>query len=587
MKRDSAKAQFDEVTLSVIQNGLVQVCNEMDFAFQHAAFSPVIAESMDRSDGIYERDTGALIAQGEWGMPIFVGCMQFSTQAALDYIRKRDMPVRPGDVFIFNDPYMGGTHVMDMKFLRPYFYKGKLFAWLTNSGHWPDCGGMVPSGFSASATEIEQEGLRIPPVKIFREDRIDNEIVSLILSNVRVADERIGDIKAQIGALTVGERRFTQILDRYGKETVEAVIAESRRRAEQQMRAKIATIPDGDYEGIAYNDSDGIVNEPLKIHVLMKKRGTGLHFDLSKSSPPCKGPLNSVLATTKSSVYLAVKHVFPDVPMNAGTFVPIGIDDPDGTYLYAKYPKPVAGCAAEVSQRVCEAVFSAMAKAIPERVWAAPAGTVGNLSLGGHDARTGRRYVMYYISGGGYGGSVKCDGMSNGCSTTGNAATTPVEVLEQLYPILFEHYRLAENSPGPGKHRGGLGVNYKIRLLSGEAKCSFMMDHGRYGPQGAQGGEDGGVNRVVITHADGTEYHPPHLSKDEGIEMAEGDVIEIWTPGGGGFGNPFERDPAAVARDVELGYYSIEHAAERYGVAIHPATFAFEVEKTLKRRKQQ
>jgi len=576
----------DEITLTVIQNGLVQVCNEMDIAFQRSAFSPVISEAMDRSDGIYQGDTGELIAQGEWGMPIWVGCMQFSTQAALAYIREHKMEVRPGDVFIFNDPYMGGTHVMDVKFLRPFFYQGELFAWLSNSGHWPDCGGMVPSGFSASATEIEQEGLRLPPVKIFREDVMDREIVSIILSNVRVAEERIGDIKAQIGALIVGERRFAQLLDRYGRDTVREAIATYRKRSAQLMRAKIATIPDGDYEGIAYNDSDGIVNEPLKIHLVMRKRGSDLHFDLSRSSPPCKGPLNSVLATTKSSVYLAVKHVFPDVPMNTGTFEPIHIDDPDGTYLYAKYPRPVAGCAAEVSQRVCEAVFSAMVKAIPGQVWGAPAGTVGNLSIGGYDPRRDRRYVMYYISGGGYGGSEKCDGMSNGCSTTGNAATTPVEVLEQFYPIRFEHYRLHDSSPGPGRHRGGLGVNYKIRLVAGEAKLSFMMDHGRVGPQGAAGGRDGGCNKVIVTRADGSTYHPPHISKDEGIEMAAGDVVEVWTPGGGGFGDPFVRDPQAVASDVRLGYYDVAAAARDYGVAITPGRFAVDEATTATLRRK-
>jgi N-methylhydantoinase B len=580
-------SKLDEVTIAVIQNGLVQVCNEMDVAFQRSAFSPVISESRDLSDGIYHRDTGDLIAQGEWGMPIWVGCMQFSTQAGLAYIRKHNMSVRPGDVFIFNDPYMGGTHVMDVKFLRPLFYQGEIFAWLSNSGHWPDCGGMVPSGFSSTATEIEQEGLRVPPVKIFREGRIDEEILSLILSNVRVAEERIGDIKAQIGALTVGERRFTQIIDRYGKATVDDVIVEYRKRAAQQMRAKIATIPDGDYEGIAYNDSDGIVNEPLKIHLTMRKRGTDLHFDLSQSSPPCKGPLNSVLATTKSSVYLAVKHVFPDVAMNAGTFEPIHIDDPDGTYLYAKYPRPVSGCAAEVSQRVCEAVFSAMVKAVPQLVWGAPAGTVANLSISGYNPIRGRRYVMYYISGGGYGGSEKCDGMSNGCSTTGNASTTPVEVMEQLYPVRFEHYRLHEGSPGPGRRRGGLGVNYRIRLLAGEATLSFMMDHGRYGPQGAAGGGDGGVNRVVIYRKDGTEYHPPHRSKDSGIALVEGDAVEVWTPGGGGFGDPLDRDPTLVARDVAFGYYDRDRAQSQYGVVLDGKGVAIDAPKTSELRRRQ
>lgn len=561
---------IDDVTLTVVQNGLQQVCNEMDVAFQRAAFSPTISESMDRSDGIYHPNSGELIAQGEWGMPIFVGCMRFSTQAALEYIRSRNIEVRPGDVFMFNDPYLGGTHVMDVKFLRPYFHDGRIFAWFSNTGHWPDCGGMVPSGFSSNATEIEQEGLRLPPVKIFKEGQLDQEIVSIVLSNVRVAEERIGDIKAQIGALTVGERRFTEILERYGVETVETCIAEFRTRAQQLMRSRISLILDGVYEGVSYVDSDGVKDEPLRIHMTVRKEGSDLYFDLSQSSPACAGPMNSVLATTKSAIYLAVKHLFPDLPINEGTFEPIHIADPEGTFLHARYPSPVSGCAAEVSQRVCEAVFSALVKAVPDLCWAAPAGTVGNLSLGGYDPGRARRYVMYNLSGGGYGGDTFADGMSNGCSTTGNAATTPVEVLEQYYPVLVEHYRLHERSSGPGKHRGGLGVNYRLRLRDGEAKLSFIMDHGRYGPQGALGGLDGGKNRVVVTYKDGRVYHPPHLSKDQGIVLGVGDAVEVWTPGGGGFGNPLQRDPASVAQDVFLEYYTAEDAAQQYGVVINP-----------------
>ena len=271
------QAKLDDVTLSVIQSSLQQVCNEMDLAFQRAAFSPTISETMDRSDGIYHPNTGELIAQGEWGMPIFVGCMRFSTQAALEYIRKHNIPVEEGDVFMFNDPYMGGTHVMDVKFLRPYFHAGKIFAWFSNTGHWPDCGGMVPSGFSSNATEIEQEGLRLPPVKIFKRDEIDFEIVSIVLSNVRVSEERIGDIKAQIGALTVGERRFGEIIERYGVQVVSDCIDEFRKRAAQLMRSRIADIPDGSYEGIAYVDSDGIKDEPLQdLHRLAQGRNRTL-----------------------------------------------------------------------------------------------------------------------------------------------------------------------------------------------------------------------------------------------------------------------------------------------------------------------
>jgi N-methylhydantoinase B len=561
------KTAIDPVTLAVLQSGLQQVCNEMDLAFVRAAFSPVIAEALDRSDGIYHRDNGELIAQGELGLPVFVGTMQFSVQAVIDRIRQYKITVNPGDVFIVNDPYLGGTHLMDVKFVKPFFYKDKLWCWLANTGHWPDTGGMVPGGFSANATEVEQEGLRLPPVKLYKKGEIDDEILSIILSNIRVADQRIGDIKAQAAALATGERRLAAVLDRYGADVVDAAIEELKSRAAAQMRAKIATIPDGVYEGEAFVDSDGVVNEPLRIAMKVTKSGEALHFDMSGSSPPCRGPMNSVIATTRSSIYLAVKHVFPEVSINAGTFAPLDIKDPDGTFLYAKYPRPVSGCAAEVSQRIAEAVFSALAKALPDQLFAAPAGTSGNLSVGGTDPKTKRPYVMYVISGGGYGGSAHGDGISNGCSTIGISKTTPVEIMEQRYPILFEEFSLHENSGGAGEHRGGFGVNYKIRIRRGEATASMVMDHGRTGPQGAQGGADGGLNTVRIMR-DGQPYVPPHLSKDQSIALSEGDVIEVSTPGGGGYGEPGKRSKESIERDIARGYYTREEAARMYGVAI-------------------
>jgi N-methylhydantoinase B len=562
-------AGLDPVTLAVIQNGLQQVCNEMDLAFVRAAFSPVISEALDRSDGIYHRDTGELIAQGELGLPVFVGTMQFSTQAVIERVKAEKIPLADGDVFIVNDPYLGGTHLMDVKFVKPFFYRGKQWCWLANTGHWPDVGGAVPGGFSANATEVEQEGLRLPPVKLFKAGQLDREILAIILSNIRIADQRIGDIKAQSAALAIGERRLAALLDRYGAELVDRAVVELRVRARRQMRAKIATIPDGTYEGEAFVDSDGVVDEPLRIAMRIEKRGETLTFDMSGSSPPCRGPMNSVIATTKSSIYLAVKHVFPDVPINAGTFEPLRVIEPEGTFLCARYPRPVSGCAAEVSQRIAEAVFSALVKAIPDQVFAAPAGTSGNLSVGGHDPAKRRSYVMYVISGGGYGGSAHGDGLSNGCSTIGISKTTPIEVMEQYYPVLFEEYSLHEGSGGAGEQRGGFGVNYRIRLRRGEAQASMVMDHGRSGPQGALGGKDGAVNRVRIFH-NGVAYVPPHLSKDQGIRIAAGDVIEVSTPGGGGFGDPLRRAADLVASDVAKGYYTPEQAERWFGAVLKP-----------------
>jgi N-methylhydantoinase B len=564
---DIARQPLDPLTLAVVQAGLGQVCNEMDIAFTRAAFSPVIAEADDRSSGIYGAETGALIAQGELGLPVFVGTMQYSTAELARLIREGAVGApEPGDIYIVNDPYLGGTHLMDVRFVMPFYAHGELFCWLQNTGHWPDIGGMVPGGFSARATEVEQEGLRLPPVKLFKRGEMDREILSIIQSNIRVADQRIGDIKAQAAALHVGAGRLGELLERHGAARMREAISRMRVKAAELMRAHIAGIPDGVYTSEAFVDSDGVVNEPLKIALTVTKRSDGLTFDFTGSSPPCKGPMNSVVATTYSAVYLAVRHIFPDTPLNAGAFEPLQIIRPEGTFLDARYPRPVSGCAAEVSQRIAEAVFLALAKAIPLKVTAAPAGSSGNFALGGFDPLKGTGYVMYQISGGGYGGNALHDGLTNGCSTIGISKTAPVEVMEQYYPVLFRRFALREGSGGVGEHRGGFGVHYEVELLRGEARASFVMDHGRFGPPGVQGGGEGARN-VVRIHRGGETIIPEHLSKDQDIPLMAGDRVEVMTPGGGGYGDPALRDPALVARDLRRGYYTAEQAGQLFPAA--------------------
>ncbi len=559
----------DPITLSVIQAGLQQVCDEMDLSFSRAAFSPVIAEANDRSDGIYSAEDGSLISQGVGGLPVFVGTMQYSVRTLIEMIAEgKTAAPRPKDIYIVNDPYLGGTHLMDVRFAKPFYRDGEIFCWLSNTGHWPDTGGSVPGGFSASATSVEQEGLRLPPVRLFKEGVLDTEIYSIICSNIRIADQRIGDVKAQAAALLVGEERLTALLDRYGDDTVKEAIAELRVRAAEQMRRCISEIPDGTYQATSFVDSDGVVNTPLEIKLTIEKLSDDtLNFDFAGSSPPCLGPMNSVLATTMSSVYLAMRHIFPDVPISAGAFEPLIIQRPTGTFLDAHYPRPVSGCAAEVSQRIAEAVFTALVPALPDRVTAAPAGTSGNFALGGHDPERGRDFVMYQISGGGYGGNSDHDGLSNGCSTIGISKAPPVEIMEQAFPVLYHKYALREGSGGPGKQRGGLGLDYDVELRRGEARASFVMDHGRFGPLGALGGADGACNEVTVWR-DGNAYTPDHLSKEEGITMRPGDRVHVRTPGGGGYGDPLERDPEAVLRDVRLERYSIAQAAEMFGVVL-------------------
>ena len=329
MSSDTKKAvsmKLDPITLSVIQAGLQQVCDEMDLSFSRAAFSPVIAEANDRSDGIYAAEDGALVAQGAGGLPVFVGTMQYSTAELIRLIGEgRVGAPEPGDIYIVNDPYLGGTHLMDVRFVRPYYRNGALWCWLSNTGHWPDTGGAVPGGFSASATAVEQEGLRLPPVKLFKQGVMDEEIYAIICSNIRVADQRIGDVKAQAAALDVGADRLDLLLDRYGDDVVAEAVTELRQRAATQMRQMIATMPEGRWQSVAYVDSDGVVDEPLEIRLSISKIEDRLVFDFAGSSPPCRGPMNSVLATTLSSVYLAMRHIFPEVPISAGAFEPLEV----------------------------------------------------------------------------------------------------------------------------------------------------------------------------------------------------------------------------------------------------------------------
>ncbi|WP_172300161.1 hydantoinase B/oxoprolinase family protein [Pseudoruegeria sp. HB172150] len=559
---------LDPITLSVIQAGLLQVCDEMDLSFSRAAFSPVIAEANDRSDGIYSAEDGSLIAQGAGGLPVFVGTMQYSTRTLIERIAAGITAAPdPNDIYIVNDPYLGGTHLMDVRFARPFYRNGKLYCWLSNTGHWPDTGGAVPGGFSASATAVEQEGLRLPPVKLFKRGELDREIYQIICSNIRVADQRIGDVKAQAAALIVGEDRLNALMDRYGDETVTEAIAELRTRAAQQMRAFIAEIPEGRYESTAWVDSDGVVDEPLAIRLTVTRKNDALTFDFTGSSAPCLGPMNSVRATTLSSVYLAMRHIFPEVPISAGAFEPLHVTGIEDTFLDAQYPRPVSGCAAEVSQRIAEAVFAALVPALPDRITAAPAGTSGNFALGGHDPARNRGFVMYQLSGGGYGGNADHDGLSNGCSTIGISKAPPVEIMEQAFPVLYHHYRLHEGSGGAGQHRGGFGLDYMVELRRGQAQASFVMDHGRFGPQGALGGSDGAPNEVTV-YQNGAPHVPPHLSKEQGIPLGPGDRVHVRTPGGGGYGDPFTRDPEAVRRDVALGYYTEAQAEAEFGVVL-------------------
>jgi N-methylhydantoinase B len=509
--------------------------------------------------------------------------MQFTTQAVIKEVARRG--VNPEDVFLVNDPYSGGTHLMDVRMVKPFFYRGELFCYMANTGHWPDMGGSVPGGFGTKTTEVYQEGLRIPPVKLYDAGKLNEDVLTILLANIRVAEERHGDLKAHLAAFHIGERRLTHLLDKYGPETVRACIAELYERSEQQMRACIADIPDGTYTYTDYLDSDGVDNVPLRLRLDMTVRGSEVTLDFSQSSPPCRGPMNSVIGTTKSACYIALQHTFPDVPLNAGCFRPIHIHVPPSTFLNASLPRPVAGCAAEVSQRIIDVVLGALAQAMPERMSAGIFGTVNNLTIGGIDAERGP-YIMYMFNGGGYGGFKGGDGLTYGCGTISVSKTQPFEVFEQRYPVRIRQFALRQESGGAGQYRGGFGAIIETEFLQGEATASFIGDRGRFAPRGMLEGSDGAVCKVSINQG-GRSYVPEHLTKDDNVRLRPGDLIRLETPGGGGYGNPLQRDIDRVVRDVQHEYISRETACQVYGVVFKDGSMEVDMEATQALRRMR
>lgn len=549
----------DPTTLAVVKGRLEQLVDEMDTVFERMAFSPVISDALDRANGIYRPGTGSMIVQGERGLPIFVGVMQFAVKAVADWITDP----QEGDVYLLNDPYLGGTHIMDVKMVRPYFHNGELLCFLANTGHWPDIGGRVPGGFAAKASDVYQEGLRLPPVKIVERGEVRRDIVEILKFNSRIPEDIEGDVDAQVSALVVGERRLGELLDEYGVDVIEQCWGELETRAAREMRSYIAELPDGDYEFTEEMDNDGLVDEPLVIQVRVSVRGDELTIDFAGSSPPCLGPMNSVEAATVSSAAVAIKHIFPDIALNSGMFEPLHMVIPPDTFLGATVPRPVSGCAAETSQRIITAVMGALAQAAPDRVPAGSCATINNLSMGGVDA-AGDPYVMYVFLGGGYGGNREGDGLSNGCSLMSSARTQSIEVTEQRYPVQFDRYALRDGSAGAGRYRGGFGVDYEFTLTADSAQASLLGDQSRTAPRGIAGGLPGAVASPDFV-LQGEKVVLPMVSKGENVDLRRGDKVRLRTPGGGGWGVPAERPADVVEADVRGGYLIADEVARDYG----------------------
>jgi N-methylhydantoinase B len=556
---------LDPVTLAVLNGRLVQIADEMDATLYRSAFNPIIAEAHDACHGLYHAKTGATLVQGTSGLPIFVGAMAFAVKAVIDKVKLDGAPA-PGDTYIFNDPYDGGTHLNDFRLVRPLLRDGKVFAWLASVGHWLDVGGNVPGNFNARATECFQEGFRVPPVKIVRDGKLQQDVVDILAANSRVPQSNWGDLNGQLNALDLGERRFHALLDEYGDETIQAALAALTERAEALMRANIAALPDGVYSCDDFLDNDGITDEPLRIALDLTIAGDQMKLDFSRSAPPCNGPLNIARSTAVACCYVALKHLFTDVPANAGCLAPVEFVIPDTTLLGVSAPKPVGGYT-ETILRVIDVVFGAFAKAAPERANGGPFATINALSLAGW-RKNGQRWVMFCFFGGGLGGNPDTDGLNHGNNPISTATIPPLEILESLYPVRFTQWALRPDSGGPGLHRGGLGAIYEIApLMEGDTDVFLLGERGKFPPFGVNGGKAAALNRFTYRDESG-EHGVPLVTKTTDVKIDRTGFVRLESPGGGGFGDPRRRDPSQVARDVRLGYVTRGSASAHYAVAL-------------------
>src|SRR5580704_4065089 len=556
---------LDPVTLAVINGRLVQIADEMDATLYRSAFNPIIAEAHDACHGLYHAQTGATLVQGTTGLPIFVGAMAFAVKAVIDKANQ-DGNLQAGDTYLFNDPYDGGTHLNDFRLVRPLMRAGKVFTWLASVGHWLDVGGNVPGNFNAKATESFQEGFRIPPVKLVRAGVLQQDIIDILSANSRVPQSNWGDLNAQLNALDLGERRLHALLDEYGGETIAAVLAALSARAETLMRENITALPDGTYSCDDFLDNDGITDRALRIALDLTIAGDRMRLDFSRSAPACDGPLNIAHATTVACCYVALKHLFTDVPANAGCLAPIDFVIPDTTLLGVSAPRPVGGYT-ETILRVIDVIFGAFAKVAPARANGSPFATINALSLAGWRAH-GRRWVMFCFFGGGLGGNPESDGLNHGNNPISTATIPPAEILESLYPVMFTQWALRPNSGGPGFNRGGLGAIYEIETLAeGGADVFLIGERGKFPPFGVNGGGPAALNSFTYDTDHGAKT-PALVSKITDVKIRRGQKVRLETPGGGGCGDPAERDPALVARDVRLGYVTREAALRDYKVVL-------------------
>jgi len=556
---------LDSITVEVIKGALTYAAEEMGIVLRNSAYSPNIKERMDFSCTLFDHKK-RLVAQAEH-IPVHLGSMQLAVQKGLERFKGK---LENGDMILFNDPYISGTHLPDITLICPIFHENKIVAYSANKAHHSDVGGKAPGSMAGNATEIYQEGIIIPPVKFVKRKSIDKEIASILLSNVRTPEIRLGDLRAQMAANLLGKQRVLELVDRYGVETLHKAMEEIMNYSERRMRIEISKIPKGSYSAEDYLENTGTSNKKVKIKVTITIKKNQLLIDYTGTDKQVKGPVNAVLGVTLSGVYYALRCLTaPAIPMNDGCYRPVIVHVPEGTLMNPTPPAPVAGGNVETSQRNVDVLLKAFAQILPEKVCAACQGTMNNIAVGGINPENGKPWTFYETIAGGFGGRRGIDGVDAIHTHMTNTMNTPIEAIETVYPIRFLKYELRKDSGGPGKWRGGVGLERSWMLLAPSATLSVLAERTKIPPWGLYGGKNGAKGEYYVIKPNGKRIK---LKSKCTVGIEKGDVFVVRTPGGGGYGNPLEREPKLVLHDVLNGLVRLEVAKKDYGVAIDSVT---------------
>ncbi len=556
-------AELDPITYEVVRNALLTGAAEMKAVVMRASYSTIWRESGDLSCAILSPE-GDMIAQGPGDLPAHLATMPFSLKGAL--AKHPVETLDPEDVLFHNDPEWGNNHLPDCMMAKPVFVDGAILGFTVVRGHWTDIGGMGAGSYTAVTTDPIQEGLRIPPIKLYRCGALDQSYVDIILANVRVPRDRLGDIRAQYAGCVIGERKLLALAEKYGAGTVRDCMAAILDHGETLTRAELEQIPDGTYRFTDHSDGDGVKDEPIGIEVALTIEGSDVTVDFTGSHPQTIGGMNCPLAVTYSSVQFAVKAAAdPWNAANSGCYRPVEVIAPEGSVVNPVLPASVVAGNHETAMIIVSAVFGALSQAAPGRVVAAGADSSVVTVVGGVDPRPereGRKYVYLEIQGSSWGATQRGDGVNAKRAGVGNTGNQPIEVVEAEYPVTVLEYRLAPDRGGAGEFRGGAPLR-RVTRLDGDAQVTLIAERGRIAPFGLLGGQPGALGQYTMNP--GTEREERLFSKTPPLERQQGDVLSVQAAGGGGFGPPSAREAARIERDLESGLVSPEAARRDYG----------------------